>query len=715
MVRRQPSGLPLAEAIALGPGSFGVRPPILAEWADPAVPVHSQTAYLRRDVDDRLEQVIAAVTSDGSRIAVLVGALGVGKTRACWEAVHRLPPDWRVWCPGTAEGLLGGVQRQGRRRPAASLRPRTVLWLDRLERYLDPQDTEVAAHVVRFLAALLDNAAVTPVLVLGTLPSSVDRWLLTSSRGRDPGPVALCRKISDLLRGSEYPVLATLSPEETDAAQHAALSDPRWRTALDLAPQRPIPYLAGVTSILDRYERATLAVKAVLTAAGDARRAGAPRGLPSGFLEEAAVGYLPPQTPADDGDSTPQQRPSAKAREAVRAALVLAMVERAGIPGPLRAIPTRTGAGEGPEPVIVLAGCLEQHLRASRPTEQPKDSLWAAALTGFAQPTVLATLARAAEDRGRYGPAARLYERAWALGDLDAGVRVAALRDRAGDIAGAEQAAGQVADVEGPQAWMALAHRRAAVGDRSGADRALERAAAAGHGQALVLLARRRELSGDAEGAERAAAEAARVGHADAWMALGELRARAGHQAAAWHAFTQAGRSGNPNGWAVVARWEEQSGHTAGAEHACRMAAMAGLPSAWTGLATLREDAGDTAGADRAARAAAAWGDPRAWTALARSRERAGDLPAAADAFEQAARAGDVDGWTELARLHEQAGDHAAAEHAARRCAAAGSAHAWMQLAVMCEHADDPLAAARALAHGVRSRDGRHARRRTGP
>ena len=86
MVRRQPSGLPLAEAIALGPGSFGVRPPILAEWADTAVPAHSQTAYLRRDVDDRLEQVIAAVTSDGSRIAVLVGALGVGKTQtsASW-------------------------------------------------------------------------------------------------------------------------------------------------------------------------------------------------------------------------------------------------------------------------------------------------------------------------------------------------------------------------------------------------------------------------------------------------------------------------------------------------------------------------------------------------------------------------------------------------------------------------------------------------------
>ncbi|MEU2865467.1 hypothetical protein ACIQWL_51700 [Streptomyces mirabilis] len=39
---------------------------------------------------------VAIAMGGHSQLVVLVGESSSGKTRACWEAVRTLPPDWRI-------------------------------------------------------------------------------------------------------------------------------------------------------------------------------------------------------------------------------------------------------------------------------------------------------------------------------------------------------------------------------------------------------------------------------------------------------------------------------------------------------------------------------------------------------------------------------------------------------------------------------------------
>lgn len=57
----------------------------------------SSPAHLRRREHDRhLSLTVAIVMGGHNQLVVLVGESSSGKTRACWEAVRTLPPDWRI-------------------------------------------------------------------------------------------------------------------------------------------------------------------------------------------------------------------------------------------------------------------------------------------------------------------------------------------------------------------------------------------------------------------------------------------------------------------------------------------------------------------------------------------------------------------------------------------------------------------------------------------
>src|SRR6185312_6505629 len=95
-----------------------------------------------------------ATAADRGGIVLLVGGSSVGKTRCAVEAVRALLPDWWLVHPaGPAEVAA----------LAAAPPPRTVVWLDELQRYLDGEHG-LTGTVVR---ALLN--APHPVLIVGTL------------------------------------------------------------------------------------------------------------------------------------------------------------------------------------------------------------------------------------------------------------------------------------------------------------------------------------------------------------------------------------------------------------------------------------------------------------------------------------------------------------------------------------------------------------------
>ena len=110
--------------------------------------------------------MVRAVAGGSSGIAVLVGGSSTGKTRACWEALQLLrdrKPGWRLWHPIDPS------------RPDAALRelpdigPRTVVWLNEAQFYLDDADGGLGERIAAGLRELLRDPARAPVLVLATL------------------------------------------------------------------------------------------------------------------------------------------------------------------------------------------------------------------------------------------------------------------------------------------------------------------------------------------------------------------------------------------------------------------------------------------------------------------------------------------------------------------------------------------------------------------
>ena len=122
----------------------------------PGVPDDVPPEYIPRDTDDAEHGVRAKVAAAAVRggFVLLVGGSSVGKTRCAAEAVKALLPDWHLVHPGGPAEVAA---------LAAVPPPRTVVWLDELQRYLDGEPGLTGA-VVRALLG-----ATGPVLLIGTL------------------------------------------------------------------------------------------------------------------------------------------------------------------------------------------------------------------------------------------------------------------------------------------------------------------------------------------------------------------------------------------------------------------------------------------------------------------------------------------------------------------------------------------------------------------
>ena len=372
-------------------------------------------AYVRREHDVRLEEIVRAAADGRSGIAVLAGGSSTGKTRACWEALTMLRESggWRLWHPADARAAIGQLQEIG---------SRTVIWLDETHNhYLHTPGSPDGESLASGLRDLLHDPASALVLVLATMwDSTWDALTITpSDSGKDEHPRA-----RSLLTGHGIRIpSAFTSNDDLMALRSAAASDPRLAEAMaQAADGEIIQYLAGVPVLLERYHMAPDGARALILAALDARRLGYSRELPLPLLEASAHGYL----------SDAQWQRVACQPDWLTRALAYTEAESRGVRGPLTRIHSRPGMSPPNQTRCILADYLERHIGASRRVTAAPAILWEALLSHHASIVDLIALAHAAYRRGLLRLACRFYSVAARIGYVSAYRDVAAILEAAG-------------------------------------------------------------------------------------------------------------------------------------------------------------------------------------------------------------------------------------------------------------------------------------------
>ena len=345
-----------------------------------------------------LKRVVTAAAQGRSGMAVLVGGSSTGKTRACWESLQLLrdrKPGWRLWHP------IDPSRPQAMVHELPLIGPRTVVWLNEAQFYLDSPAGGLGERIAAGLRELLRDPTRAPVLILATLwPQFWDRLTARSGAGEDPHAQA-----RELLAGRDIGVPTAFTVGQLQRLARSA--DPRLTQAAGASEDgHVVQFLAGAPELLARYRNASPAAAALINAAMDARRMGMGIELPLAFLEAAAPGYL------TDTDW------DALGEDWLEQALVYTTVRCKGVRGPLSRIRPRI-AGQAAAPSYRLADYLDQHGRRTRSSFIPPASFWSAA-GSFASSGDMGTLGEAASRRGMLHDAARLLKKATALGNADA-------------------------------------------------------------------------------------------------------------------------------------------------------------------------------------------------------------------------------------------------------------------------------------------------------
>ncbi|MEV3989063.1 transcriptional regulator [Streptomyces sp. NPDC049837] len=607
-------------------------------------------------------------------MAVLVGSSSTGKTRACWEAVQPLATlGWGLWHPfdpTRAEAALADLTNVG---------PRTVVWLNEAQHYLGA-GRGLGERVAAALRTLLTDSTRAPVLILGTLwPEYANAYMAMPEYGHED-PYAQAR---ELLADRLINLPDSFDSEAIIAAKDLAATSGDRQLAHALAhvdDGRLTQFLAGVPALLQRYQTATPSVRALLNAAVDARRLGAGLHMPLAFLAHAAEGYL-----TDD-------EYDAASENWLERALVDSTAPVHGNLAPLRRVRQRPvrrpsvpeGKGELSSPVYRLADYLEQYGRQQRQALCPPASFWEAARDHLRRPDDLAALAEAAENRLRLEWAHHLRKKAADAGSGEALVELTVLWEEVGNPIEAERLACQALELGDTDAMVRLASiRQESHGILSEAVRLYQKAAAAGDAYALAELAAIREEAGDRAGAEHLARKAADAGSSRALVELAVTRALRGDFEEGGRLAYQAANAGDEYALLRVAAMLQESGKLGEAIRIYRKAADLNNAYALLQLSSIWKDSGQYVEAERLARRAAQQGEPRALVRLAEMREQAGDHDEAERLARQAAEKGDIEGFILLADLRKQAGDHAGVERLAIHAAHAGDVRAVIHLVLI--------------------------------
>ncbi|MFF3678828.1 hypothetical protein ACFYYS_33285 [Streptomyces sp. NPDC002120] len=249
------------------------------------------TPYLPRPHDDELERALGpALGGTASAFAVLTGDSSTGKTRALFEALHRLAPNRPLWRPTNAAALADLLD-------TGDLVPGAVLWLNESQRFLYGDRSEEAAAALREL--LMTRTGITAVGTLWTLPY----WEDLTRPAVDADPRSQVRALLQAPVTHRVPVPAGLTASERSRWERLAdaSGDRRMTRAVGAgaADGRVVQHLSGGPGLLAAYRMGpgahfTHAEHALVTAAVAARQLGHYPPLSEELLTRAADAALPP-------------------------------------------------------------------------------------------------------------------------------------------------------------------------------------------------------------------------------------------------------------------------------------------------------------------------------------------------------------------------------------------------------------------------------------
>ena len=602
------------------------------------VPDEVLPEYVLRDADAAEFGIRARVAAAAERggFVLVVGGSSVGKTRCAVEAVRALLPDWwLVHLAGPAE--ISAL--------AAAPAPRTVVWLDELQRYLDG-DHGLTGDVVR---ALLN--APHPVVIIGTIwPDQYATYTTVPAPG-GADPHAWEREVLDL--AAVVRIDPEFSPAEHDRARAAAARDPRVAVALESTGYGLTQTLAAAPQLVARWQDAQTAAPyawAVLTGALDLARLGARAPLSANLLRDAAVGYCTSQQQAEAPENWFEQ------------ALAYAIGKLHGAASAL----SPSGAGiMGKIAGYTSADYLIQHASRERRSTRVPASAWDAVLNYIRDPGDATRLADSAASRLLYRCAIPLYRHAADAGDRHAARQLADLLARREDLdglrtradTGDSDAAERLADLLARHGDLDGLRARANVGDWDASRRLADLLEAQGDLDGL----RARADAGDTDAARRLAALLEAQGDLDG------LRARAdvGDMFAARRLADRLEAQGDLDGVVQVLRARADAGNSYAARRLADLLVERGDLDGAVRVLRARADAGDSDAARRLADLLVERGDLDGAVRVLRARADAGDSDAARRLADLLVERGDLDGALRVLRARADTGDTDAAERLA--------------------------------------------------
>lgn len=580
---RHPRAVRVAD---VSPRALGVHASITLDEQDSSLP-----AYVPRDIDGDLRGVLRRGATR-SVFALLVGRSSAGKTRCAYEAMTSVLPAWWLLHPAGADEV---------REFADAVVPRTVVWLDELQRYL--HDGLRASAV----ESLLRSAE--PVVIIGTLWPELYQELTAEPR---PGQEDKYPDERRLLRlGEVFDVASQLSAREHSRALEAAEDDSRIALALDWDDYPMTAVLAAAPELVRRWENAPNPCSgALITAAIDSARLGVQAPLLPQVLESAVSGYLTPAERAAADQGWFEQSLAYATRPLRGAAAVLVPV----------------GSAMGQVAGYTVSDYLLQYGSQVRRTAIPPESFWDAYQLPGVSAADQVRLGQQAAHRALVIHAEPLYQ----------------LAKRAGD----------------PMGWIRLAELRDRQRRREEAEALLRGAIAAGFQEAWKRLEARIPYN-DSDAKIRICREAVSAGYTGLrWPLAGMLTETAGSEEEAEQLLGQEIAAGNLNARVVLAEWLVTLGRVTEAEQLWRKAIADRVENARTGLAGFLREQGRSDEAITALREGLAAGDdPYAWKWLADTLEKEGRIDEAVAARREAIAMGqDINGWSNYCYLLETHG-----------------------------------------------------------
>ncbi|NEA65331.1 hypothetical protein [Streptomyces sp. SID12488] len=259
------------------PIAVGVHP---AETIEQGGTIDRVPAYVTRDIEPHLH---AALRRGG--FVLLIGESTAGKTRAAFEAMRLLHPDYHFAAPSMREAVevllsdWGAVHR-------------CIVWLDDLERFLGPGGlTTSTLH--RLL--LLDRQ----VLVLATMRShEYDRYRDRAETETSGSAQEVWRQGRAVLRQAQVVHVERRWTHAERERARAVVADPRLVRALAGDERLGVAeLLAAGPELVEAWQHAWIPGHhprgaALVATAVDARRTGYHRPLPAEILQQLHEGYL---------------------------------------------------------------------------------------------------------------------------------------------------------------------------------------------------------------------------------------------------------------------------------------------------------------------------------------------------------------------------------------------------------------------------------------